>query len=137
MVLTLRRRNETGACRASGILKTHYIISALILVLITSFACTKASEDEIILSKAVSNQGPQLLRRSLVTFGFRDSQFSMKRNSGRFQYERIFSDSTGAVIHDVLNNTSVSRTIDKVPFALDSAKARSVTVDVNSVVYFA
>ncbi len=110
---------------------------AILLLAIASFACQNGSESERILARTVASQGPSLLEESLVTFKFRDTVFSMKRNNGRFQYERSFADTTGARIHDVLDNSAVARSVDGRPFELDSAKARSVTVDVNSVVYFA
>lgn len=100
-------------------------------------ASTESSEAARIVSRTVAKQNPEALRQSLVTFKFRDAIFSMKRNKGRFSYERTFKDSTGALVHDVLTNSGVSRTVNGKPFQLDSAKARSVTVDVNSVVYFA
>ncbi|NNE34345.1 MAG: hypothetical protein HKN13_03860 [Rhodothermales bacterium] len=108
----------------------------MVLTLTVSIACVETSEVDRIIERIVNKQGPDLLKRSLVTFKFRDALFTMKRNDGRFSYERVFTDSTGTV-HDVLTNSGVSRTINGQPFSLDSAKARSVTVDVNSVVYFA
>ncbi|MEZ4695691.1 MAG: DUF6503 family protein [Rhodothermales bacterium] len=99
--------------------------------------CASPSESERIIAAAAKTQRSDLLKNSLVSFHFRDASFTMKRNGGRFEYTRTFSDSLGNEVFDVVNNDGITRSVAGRPVSLDSTKHRSVYVDVNSVVYFA
>ena len=50
---------------------------------------------QAIISKAVTAHGGPVIDTSVVTFTFRGDRFRLLHNHGRFQYERITTDSLG------------------------------------------
>lgn len=92
---------------------------------------------QLIVDQSIINHGGPLLDRSKVEFVFRDRLYKVERQFGVFKYERIFKDSTGAEIHDIMGNGFFDRKIDgvlKVVSMEDSAKYSDA---LNSVIYFA
>ena len=73
----------------------------------------------------------------MVEFDFRDRHFTATRDGGRFRYERLSTDSTGADVRDVLTNDSLYREVDGERVALDEEERQGINSGVNSVVYFA
>jgi hypothetical protein len=113
-----------------------------VLVIVVAVGCgqqtpqTSNSDAADIIAAAIEYQGKDAIDRIQIEFDFRGRHFSLYRKDGLFQYERLFSDSTGNV-RDVVNNNEVFREINGNRVALDSVKHRSVYVDVNSIAYFA
>ena len=89
-----------------------------------------------VLERARRVHGADVLDRAEVTFRFRGTPFSVRRDGGRFAYARIGEDSAG-VIRDVLDNDGFTRTVDGTPVSLGERERRAAEGALNSVVYFA
>ena len=72
---------------------------------------------------------------SNIEFDFRDKHYRATRNNGKFNYQRTFNDSLGA-IKDVLNNKEFQRYINNTVFEVSEGKAQAYAGSVNSVHYF-
>lgn len=72
-----------------------------------------------------------------LRFQFRDRKYEIEKKGGSFTYKRIFSDSTGRRVMDVLNNDGFTRTIDNAIQSLPDKEEKAFSNALNSVVYFA
>ncbi len=72
---------------------------------------TLPSAEEIV-DRVIDNYGTDKLENARMTFNFRDREYVISRNSGVFSYERIFTDSTGAQVREILSNNGFSRFVD-------------------------
>jgi len=98
---------------------------------------TTFSKADILVQNAIENAGGELYQSSLVSFTFRGRQYRSTRKGGTYQYERIFSDSSGNKIKDVLTNDRFKRSIEGKVTALTDKKKKAYSNSVNSVIYFA
>lgn len=89
-----------------------------------------------ILHRARSVHGADVLDRAEVTFIFRGTPFTARRDGGRFVYTRVWEDSAAAV-RDVLDNDGLTRTVAGAPVDLSEREYLAAEEAVNSVVYFA
>jgi hypothetical protein len=80
--------------------------------------------------------GERIASGARVSFEFRDRQYVATRQGGRFQYERIFTDSAGANIRDVLTHQGFFRERDGRRVELSPRDSGAFANSVNSVVYF-
>jgi hypothetical protein len=94
------------------------------------------SADELI-RNAVDAHGGPVIDTSVVTFTFRGARFRLLHDHGRFRYERITTDSSGARVREVLSNDSLYRTVDGQRVTLDEEERSAMNTTVNSVSYFA
>lgn len=117
-------------------MKTTYI---LILFITLGFfsGCKKdiRPDAEAIVDKSIEVSGGNLIKKSLITFDFRDKQYEALRDNGKFQYDRTYRDSLG-VIKDVLNNSGFQRYINDSIFEVSDGKQQAYAASVNSVHYF-
>lgn len=90
-----------------------------------------------ILNEAVAAHGGPVLDTSVVTFTFRGARFRLLHDHGRFQYERIATDSLGQTVREVIANDSLYREVDGQRVALTDEQRASLNTTVNSVSYFA
>jgi hypothetical protein len=90
----------------------------------------------VIIERARRVHGADVLDRADVSFSFRGTPFTVRRDGGAFEYARIVVDS-GDVVRDVLDNDGFRRTVGGRPVTLPEAEARAAEGAVNSVVYFA
>ncbi len=90
-----------------------------------------------ILHEAVEAHGGSVIDTSVVTFTFRGARFHLLHDHGRFQYERITTDSLGQTVREVLANDSLYREVDGQPVPLTDEQRASLNTTVNSVSYFA
>lgn len=89
-----------------------------------------------ILQRARRTHGADVLDHAEVTFVFRGTPFTVRRDGGRFAYARTWADSAGTV-RDVLDNDGFTRTVEGVPVTLGERERLAAEEAVNSVVYFA
>lgn len=89
-----------------------------------------------ILARARRVHGADVLDHAEVTFDFRDTPFTVRREGGHFTYARVMEDSA-RVVRDVLGNDGFTRTVDGAPVALPERERLAAAGAVNSVVYFA
>ena len=92
---------------------------------------------QTVVEQSIAWQNGEVLNQAEMTFTFRERRFRVYRNQGIFEYERIYVDSTGANLREVLSNDGLLREVEGVRVELDSASYASAETAVNSVVYFA
>ena len=90
-----------------------------------------------IVDAAIEEHGGSKYEGSRVTFYFRDRHYIATRGEGKFQYERIFRDSSGAEIRDVLTHEGFYREVGGKRVALSTKDSSAYANSVNSVIYFA
>jgi hypothetical protein len=89
-----------------------------------------------IIERARRVHGADVLDRAEVSFVFRGTPFTVRRDGGAFAYSRVVSDSVGPV-RDVLDNDGFRRTRTGSPVVLSERDAFVAEETLNSVVYFA
>jgi hypothetical protein len=108
------------------------VISLLILLA----GCADPRDPIAIINRVIETHGGPVIDHSVIDFDQRGRHYRATRDGGMFTYERIFTDSTGAV-RDVLNNDGFYREIDGQRVDLPEERARAFESSVNSVLYFA
>ncbi len=109
------------------------------------FACQPQEEPaqrpeakaEAVISEALRAHGSHLVDSSSLEFSFRQYNYQVFRQGGKFLYVRSFIDSSGALIRDQLTNDSLQRTVNGEPLDLTPKDSAGYAGSVNSVVYFA
>lgn len=94
------------------------------------------SQAEEVISEAIEVHGGDLYDQVMVTFDFRDRSYVARKDEGSFQYERIFTDSTGSY-RDVLDNEGFRRELNSRTIDVIDTMAAKYARSVNSVIYFA
>lgn len=92
---------------------------------------------QVITDKAIQIHGGAILNNAKVTFDFRERNYVAIRNGGKYQYERIFTDSTGNKVRDVLSNEGFFREVNNEKITLPEDRVKAFSNSVNSVIYFA
>ncbi|WPR76434.1 DUF6503 family protein [Algoriphagus sp. NG3] len=113
------------------------ILLALI-ILSAAAACNSRSEAEKIVDRAIKAHGGDVYSNSKIEFDFRDIHYTIIKTPSKFEYVREFSDSTGSVIKDLLNNNGFVRMVNDVQVdTLSDEWIGKYSRSVNSVAYFA
>jgi len=81
--------------------------------------------------------GVHVLDNAEVTFSFRGTPFTVRRDGSKFRYARTVTDDAGRQLEEVVDNTGVHRFVDGAEVELDEAEAGRLMTAVNSVAYFA
>jgi len=123
--------------------------SILFLFLILTTACTtqesqqistapeEKNQAQIIVDKAIEAHGSTKVSGNIIEFDFRGRHYISKREGGKFQYERIFTDTLDNGYRDILTNEGLTREINGEKVALSSKDSSAYSNSVNSVLYFA
>jgi len=98
---------------------------------------TVPSQAQAIIDQAIEVHGGDLYESTVVEFDFRDRHYKSTRQGGQFRYERIFTDSIGQNVHDVLTNEGLTRTVEGKTVNLSAKDSSAYANSVNSVIYFA
>lgn len=113
------------------------ILRILIIVIFAS-SCNPAQQSaDNIIDSAIEYHGGKLYDTLNVKFQFRDKLYALNHSQGKFRYERIFEDSTGKKINDILDNDGFKRLIEGQKVALPADDSAAYANSVNSVHYFA
>lgn len=88
-----------------------------------------------IVEKAIAKACSDNCDHAEISFIFRDIKYNSVRNAGKFQFERIFTDSLG-LIRDVLSNEGFQRYRNDSLVAVVDTMASKYASSVNSVHYF-
>ncbi|KJD36289.1 hypothetical protein PW52_06780 [Tamlana sedimentorum] len=110
----------------------------IIILIITclAFSCkTEQPNANEIINTSILKSGGEKLKNAVLDFDFRDKHYKAKRAGGKFEFQRVFNDSTG-VVKDVLNNSGFKRYINDTLVEVDKKKADAYSSSVNSVHYF-
>ena len=126
------------------------IVLGLFFVLLIYAACNQAAAPDqaqtppisdtaqYALDQALLRHGSALIDTSRIAFDFRDRHYIAIRNGGRFQYERIWTDTvTKAITRDVLTNKGLTREVNGRVTPLSAKDSSAYANSVNSVIYFA
>ena len=90
-----------------------------------------------IVDAAIQKHGGRKYEDSRVKFEFRGRQYIATRQGSKFEYERIFTDTTGAEVRDVLNSEGFYREVNGQRVTLSEKDSAAYANSVNSVIYFA
>lgn len=128
----------------------NYLIRTVLLAGLGggAFACQSRSEApaeivapaelaQAVVDSAIAVHGMAAVSGNRIEFDFRNRHYVSERRGWRFTYERIFTDSTGRHIRDVLSNNGLLREIDGMPVSLPAEDSAAYARSVNSVIYFA
>lgn len=117
-------------------MKSNLLFSLFIVVSWCSLqSCKPVSEAQQIVDRSIEAHGGNLFESSKISFDFRERNYEIYKTASKFEYIRIFTDSTG-LVRDVLNNDGFVRTIDGEEVTLPEDRVRAFTNSVNSVAYF-
>lgn len=88
-------------------------ILGIIILTVTLAACTPGEQSsKQIIQNAIQFYGGKAYDSLNLQFQFRDKLYALKHNGGNFKYERIFEDSLGSEINDILDNAGFRRLIN-------------------------
>lgn len=115
------------------------IRNSLILFLIALiWACDPADKTtDYYISNTIAYHGGKAYDSLQTSFQFRDKQYNIRHQNGLFIYERIFIDSIGREINDVLSNDGFKRLVNGRKIQLTEKDSTAYANSVNSVHYFA
>jgi len=113
----------------------HILYSLILMFVVTSCKQEKTLTAQDIVDKAIEVSGGEKFKTSTISFDFRDKHYKAIRNSGVYQYERVFNDSLGK-IRDVISNDGFKRFINEKEVKVVDSMAAKYTRSVNSVHYF-
>ncbi|WP_375580263.1 DUF6503 family protein [Marivirga tractuosa] len=113
------------------------IFGVIIFVFLIS-ACnpTEQAANQYI-KNAIEYHGGQAYEALDIQFQFRDKLYVLRHEGGNFQYSRIFEDSTGRRVNDILENSGFTRLVDGEKVELSAKDSAAYANSVNSVHYFA
>lgn len=94
-------------------------------------------EAQRIVDRAIEAHGVDLAEERRIEFDFRGRHYVSTRQGGQFTYERIFTDTTGDRIRDVLTNEKFYREVNGERVDLPAKDSAAYANSVNSVIYFA
>lgn len=95
----------------------------------------KSQEQEII-DKAIAFHGMEGLGNADFSLTFRDLDYTYNNANGKYQYTRTQTDSTGAIIYDVMNNDGLIRYSNSKEVEITEERRAAFIRSINSVVYF-
>ncbi|GAA4278502.1 hypothetical protein GCM10022259_32270 [Aquimarina mytili] len=96
---------------------------------------TQFSAQEII-DKTIQVSGGERYDNAIIHFKFRGKQYRSERNKGFYTLERKI-DGPDGVIHDVVSNSGLTRTIENCSVPVTDSLITKISDGVNSVHYFA
>lgn len=95
----------------------------------------KSKEQEVI-DKAIAFHGMEGLGNADFSLTFRERDYTYSNANGMYKYTRTHTDSTGAIIYDVMNNEGLIRYINDKEAEITEERRAAFTRSINSVVYF-
>ena len=90
-----------------------------------------------IVDAAIEKHGGSKYEDCRVKFDFRGRHYIATRQGAKFQYERIFTDTAGAEVRDVLTHDGFYREVNGQRAELSEKEKSAYSNSVNSVIYFA
>ena len=121
-------------------MKKQLFFSLPLLILLTycnSKTATDTDKANGIVNKAIEVHGGEAFAHANVAFNFREHTYTYFRDGGLFEYRRIFTDSTGSEVTDILSNSGFVRLVNGDTVQLTKEREQAYTSSVNSVIYFA
>lgn len=112
------------------------IIGFITLLLLLQSCMSESNNAQKIIDAAIERHGGKLYDNSEISFTFRDREYKRKRQGGTFSFQRIFKDTLGQTVSDLLTNTNFIRDIGEAQVELSEEDVQKYTASVNSVIYF-
>jgi hypothetical protein len=112
----------------------YYLLLLLAVILIQS--CQPGDPAQRVVDKSIAYYGGKAYDAFSVEFDFRNIHYLVERDNGKFRYERVQKDSTGAKIKDILTNQEAYRTVNGERQTLPDSTMDKYRNSVNSVAYF-
>ncbi|WP_026449671.1 DUF6503 family protein [Aequorivita capsosiphonis] len=110
-----------------------------LIILFVLFNSCKEEEKQLtaqeIIDKTIENAGGQKYENAKIKFTFRDTEYSSKRQNGKFELTRSSSDSLGTKT-DMVTNTGFQQLLNENKVDLPDSTASKYANSVNSVHYF-
>lgn len=107
---------------------------ALIIISVAQWACQPSAQS--VIDRAIEVHGGEVYKSLDVTFDFRDKQYVIKTNGGKYHYERHQLDSSGVKTVDILTNDSFERMVDGKEVSVADSMITKYSSSINSVAYF-
>ena len=104
-------------------------------VIIFFISCSPTYTSQEIIDKSIGYSGLDKLKKSTVTFDFRDKSYKANRDNGSFELIRTFTKDTVSY-KDVLTNSGFKRLINEIEAELSKKDKKRFGNSVNSVHYF-
>ncbi len=108
----------------------------IFFLLMASIGISCTSRQQRIVNEAIAAHGGDAYDKINVSLDFRGIHYDFERKNGQFNYQRTQTDSSGAVIKDILTNAGLIRNIDGKEIELDDSTRAKYSRSVNSVAYF-
>jgi hypothetical protein len=118
-------------------LRTFCLFASFLLLFTCCQSGNNATNAQEVVDRAIETHGGSAFENAHIQFNFRDRTYVYKREGGIFEYRRIFADSSGRQVTDILTNTDFTRLMNSEPTQLKEERARAYASSVNSVIYFA
>lgn len=121
------------------------VLSVLLsLSFLIGFCSCQSSSDETrangqaqeIIDRSIAAHGGERFDNMALSFDFRKTHYTARRNDGLYTYTREFTDSLGRV-RDVLSNDGLYREVNGQRVTLTAEREAAYANSVNSVIYFA
>lgn len=109
----------------------RYVIVIFILSFLGCNSNKETFSAQQIIDKSIQESGVDKIAKSIVSFTFREKNYSAKRDNGKFELTRSFDS-----IYDVLSNSGFSRFVNDNKIQLSDSVANLYANSVNSVHYF-
>ncbi len=111
-----------------------FLILGLLLSSFTVISIQFSAQE--IIDKAIEVSGGKKYDNAIIHFEFRNKHYRSERNDGVYKLERKM-DSPNGVIHDVVSNSGLKRTIENCSVRIADSLITRISNGVNSVHYFA
>jgi hypothetical protein len=106
----------------------------------TALPVSRAEVDPVafaLVESAMDAHGSAVLDQAELSFSFRGTLFTIRREGGQFRYARTLTDSLGRTMEEVVDNDGTHRFLEGAPMPMDALETRRAETAVNSVAYFA
>jgi hypothetical protein len=113
------------------------IFGILFLTLVVAACSPSEQSADQLINNAINYHGGEAYESINTQFQFRDKFYRLRHFGGNFRYERIFQDSLGREINDVLDNKGFKRLVNGEKVGLSTEDSSAYANSVNSVHYFA
>jgi hypothetical protein len=115
-------------------MQRYFIVLIFIFFAFTEVYAQLSAQE--IVDKTIEKSGGLRYDNAIVYFVFRGKQYRNKRGEGLYELER-FTESPKGVIHDVVSNSGLERTIENCLVKVVDSLVAKISDGVNSVHYFA
>ena len=109
----------------------------LLFAIIFAVSCTPPkdlTDPQVIVNESIAFHGLQSLNNAQFSLSFRGLDYTYQNQNGLYEYTRTQTDSTGAIIYDVLNNDGLIRYIDGKEVEITEERRGAYARSVNSVI---